>query len=1029
MRYIYLILLLISSLSATEFGTLSLVVMKDGRPLSNQNFSIYELINKENTLVLDKSNVINATTDEDGYYLKKLKSANYQIQLISKENGVALAFVRKNVRIKKNTESQIIVSLKKDNTLAFINAEAPDSQIKVVKKETKKLESGSLLLTLVSSEDKKKIPNATIFVKGLSTEAKSDKNGFVELNLPAGEQTLSIINQDFSAQTLKVIILAKETISKTIELTPAAMELEEFVVLAPHIEGSVAAVMAEQRNNDTVGNVLGSEQFSKSGDSSVASALKRVSGITIVGGKFVYVRGLGDRYSTVLLNGLNIPSPEPTKRVVPLDIFPTSVVESITIQKSYTADIPASFGGGSVLIKSKDIPKDDDSYAKLGVELLVNSTTGKNVVTNTSNSTPIPDSVLAQGNNINAVGTKINDVIGSRKLDHQTTTVQPGYKLGLSLGKSFIISKDLSVGASATLYNKNNYDSDSVFYSKYTYNINNGQVVHDSNNYSNRYVETSELAGMVNIGANYLENNKIKYTYFTTQKLSNKTIVSFIDNTGDTEDRDKTYYEYVTKNLNVHQVSGENDLRFANSTDGYFDNLKIDWAWETATAKRDEPGTVEYNYLYESNGLNWDRRTWYYYFNLNDTVDNYKADFTLPFKMNDNDNYTKFGYFKYSKKRDFDSRRYSMITNRFGIDRTLSMDQIYQKADAYKLNLSANYFAVDSYKATQEVNALYLKQMISITHDFDLIASVRQENSTQQLTDAREAYKPLDTSDLFPSLGLTYRFDSDAMQLRFAYATTISRPDFREFSSNTYLDPISENQVFGNPDLKATYINHLDLKYEWYLSDDEVFSAAIFSKEFIKPVEKVVRPDNSQGGIFQETYQNADAATSYGIELDLRKRFGFIHESLENMLMATNMSYIQSNIKLNTDPTNSWTSALTTKERAMQGQSPYVLNFTLGYDNAESGDSALFLFNQIGKNIVYLGTYGNLDIYQQPFAKLDFVTKWTLSEKKEGDLFEYALKFKVQNLLDSELKFTQGDLTTAATKPGRFYSIKLNIKY
>ncbi|MDQ7068227.1 MAG: TonB-dependent receptor plug domain-containing protein [Sulfurimonas sp.] len=189
------------------------------------------------------------------------------------------------------------------------------------------------------------------------------------MKLPIGEQMITIIHQDFSAQTIKVTVVSKELVSKLVELSPAAMELEEFVVLAPHVEGSVAASVAQERNSDSVGNVLGSEQFSKSGDSTVASALKRVSGITIVGGKFVYVRGLGDRYSTVMLNGLHIPSPEPTKRVVPLDLFPTSVVESITIQKSYTADIPASFGGGTVLIKTKEIPK-DEGYIKLGLEIL-----------------------------------------------------------------------------------------------------------------------------------------------------------------------------------------------------------------------------------------------------------------------------------------------------------------------------------------------------------------------------------------------------------------------------------------------------------------------------------------------------------------------------------------------------------------------------------------------------------------------------------------------------------------------------------
>ena len=320
--------------------------------------------------------------------------------------------------------------------------------------------------------------------------------------------------------------------------------------------------------------------------------------------------------------------------------------------------------------------------------------------------------------------------------------------------------------------------------------------------------------------------------------------------------------------------------------------------------------------------------------------------------------------------------------------------------------------------------------MLSVTHDFDIVASARYEDSSQQLSDASGVYDPLKTSDIFPSLGMTYRFDHDDMQLRFAYASTISRPDFREFSNSRYKDPITENIVFGNPDLKATYITHYDLKYEWYMSADQVFSFALFAKEFKNPIEKVIKLDDSQDNIFQETYQNAESANSYGAEIDFRKRFGFISSSLDKLLFATNIAIIQSNIQLNKDPSNDFTSRLTTTDRPMQGQSPYVANFTFGYDDADRGDSALLLFNQIGKRIVSLGTDKNEDIYEQPFAKLDFVTQWKLNNYYlEDSDFTYMVKFKAENLLDSELKYTQGDLTTAVTKPGREFSLSLKIAY
>ncbi len=1034
MKILLLLLAFSLSLLAIPTGELSLFILKDGKPLPQQKVLIYKITANQNQVDLySKAKFSEFLSDEDGYINAILPQGKYQLQVLNKENGTPLAFVKKVFYIKAKKESQIIISLKADDSLLFTDSEAPtiDNNLskQITQTQNKKIEYGDVQLNILSSDDNKPVKNARIFVKGLKIDSLSDAKGMLVLKVPVGEHTISIIHSDFSAQTLKVKVIANNMVMKSVELTPASLEMEEFVVLAPHVEGSVAAVIAQERNSDTVGNVLGSEQFSKSGDSSVASALKRVSGITIVGGKYVYVRGLGDRYSTVMLNDLHVPSPEPTKRVVPLDIFPTSVVQSITIQKSYTADIPASFGGGTVLIKSKDIPKDDDSFASLGLELLINNSTGESVTTNADNSIPLPDAALGLGNDGGSdEATQI--VATNRALNTQNTTLAPGVKVEVSAGKSYKITDDINLGASGSLFYKNESSNDNVTYNKYFYDINTKKVFHDNETQSSITSLDTTQGGMINIGSNYYDHNKIKYTFFTTKQTKDRTATASIDYIGDTDDREKTYLEYVEKTLTTHQVSGTNDLRFSKDDDGYFDNLVIDWAYENSAATRNEPGTVEYNYRHETSGLNWDRKNWYYYFILDDQVQNYRADFTLPFEFNENKNYTKAGVFVYNKTRSFDSRRYNMRSTNFD-DQSADIDSIYA-SDLQNDNLvfSPAYRDTDSYEASQDVTAFYLKQFISITHDLDLIASARYEDSSQQLSDAEATYDPLVTADLFPTLGLTYRFDNDDMQLRFAYAQSISRPDFREFSNSRYKDPITENIVFGNPDLKATYIKHLDLKYEWYLEGDQSFSFALFGKKFTNPIEKVIQLDDSQDNTFLETYQNADSATSYGFEVDYRKRFGFIDESLDNLLFATNFSFINSNIVLNQDPDNSFTSRLTSKERSMQGQSPYVANFTLGYDNSDTGDSALLLFNQIGPSIISLGTDENKDQYLQAFAKLDFVTQWKLNNYYfEKSDFTYSMKFKAINLLDSEQKITQGDLTTFSTKPGREFTLSVKISY
>ncbi len=1036
MRSLILLVSLIASLWAVETGELSLYVMKDGTPLADQEVVIFKKSLQQTANVKGyTTKQVEFKTDNDGYIFAVLPVGSYQAQIIAIEGGKPLAFVKKNFVIENKKESQFIISLKKDNSVQFEDSETPSATVKAVDTNTSANEKGTVQINLRSSEDQTLIKNARIFVQGMNVDVITDEKGNASLSIPEGEHTISIIHSSFSAQTLKIKVIANETATQSFEMTPASMELEEFIVLAPHIEGSVSSVIAQERNSNAVGNVLGSEQFSKSGDSNAAAALKRVSGITIVGGKYVYVRGLGDRYTTILLNDLHVPSPEPTKRVVPLDTFPTSVIKSIEIQKSYTADLPGSFAGGTVKIESTGIPE-GEGFVNASITRYQNNSTGKKAITNDQNNVRIPDNVIAATDKFQVIGGQpfTRDVLNSRSLNHQSTTLEPGMKFELSAGKSFDVTKDISIGVSGTVFYKHTEDIDDIDYDKYLYNINTDEIDLESQVAAEVTTIDTQFGGMLNLGANYYGNNNIKYTMFSSNDYKNQTTYSQTTFVGTAEDKDKTYYEYTEKGLLINQISGSNELLFGGGRDGYFDNLIIDWAGEIAEATRYEPGTVEYTYLHQTSGINWSQKNWYYYFDLTDEVTNYRVDLTLPFRYNGNDNYTKFGAFIYDKERTFDGRRFKLsdkAASSTGIDLTSDMDSIYVNAASGDMDFESAYRVDDSYTATQTVSAVYAKQLLSITPDLDLTVSLRSEQSMQQLKNPLTgiAYDPLETNDMLPGLGLTYRLNND-MQMRAGYSATISRPDFREFSPNRYLDPVTENIVFGNPDLKATYINNFDVKYEWYMASDELFSVALFGKQFTDPIETVVKVNAADGNTLEQTYRNADSATSYGVEFDLRKRFTFFGDAFENLLFATNVALINSQITLKDDPTDPFVSGLTTKERAMQGQSPYVVNMQLGYDNPNTGDSALFLFNQIGERIVLLGTDNNEDQYQDPFAKLDFVTRWKLNNYyfKDSD-FSYSIKFKAENLLDSEQTISQGGITTYSTKPGREFSFSLKIAY
>ena len=1006
---------------AQEVGTLSVFMLKSGKPLTN------------NEIVIDAKKKI--YTDRDGSVKITLKVGEHQIEIFGKSrNNKNLGYFKKPFLIKKGKDTQIVASFTMDEP--EINIDTPvNAETEENKKEKKAKGTGTLNGHVITTDKGIPIEGARVFVKGTSIDTRTNASGNFSVKIPADSNvSISIVHSAYSSQTINDIVVSKNgSTSKTVKLTPASLELEEFVVLAPKVEGSVSTVMEEARTNDTVGNVLGSEQFSKSGDSSVASALKRVSGITLVGGKYIYVRGLGDRYSSVMFNGLHLPSTEPGKRVVPLDIFPTSVVKSMTIQKAYTGDIPGTFGGGTVLIESKDIPK--KPFAKISLELSGNSATGSEGISNSDNSKSLPASAIGASNGFQYVNdTAItNDVLNNRSMNISKSNIPIGGSVGLAIGDSYEIGDDFKLGASASMFYKSSADNNDLEYQKHIYDINTKKIFTDSITNIEQTKLKTQYGGMFNLGLNYFEDNSVKYTYFMTGDISDTTTFSQIDYQGDDEDRDKSYYEYVEKELSTHQITGTNFIHFSNTKDGYWDDLKIDWGIENAKATRDEPGTVETNYLHQSSGVNWDQKNWYYYFLLNDEVANYKIDFSLPYKYNDQDNYTKIGAFVYRKNRNFDSRRFKVsdkASSSTNLDLSQDMDSIYSNRNDGDLEFESAYRAADSYSASQDVNAFYIQQLFSVTTDFDVVASARLESSTQGLTDSQTnvPYTPLETNDILPAISMTYRFNNDKMQLRSSMAKTLTRPDFREFSPNRYKDPITENTVFGNPDLKATSITHADIKYEWYPSSDEMFSFAVFGKSFENPIETVVRKNDAQGNELEQSYTNAKSANSYGFELDLRKRFGFLGDGWDNMLFAANYAWIQSNVTIDRDSYPYFTESLTTTNRAMQGQSPYVMNYTLGYDNPDTGNSAYLLYNEIGESIASLGTDNNKDIYQKPFKKLDFSTKWRIAGD-DDDLIKYSLGIKAENLLDSTMKFTQGDLTTTTFKPGRSFAIKLDIKY
>ena len=898
---------------------------------------------------------------------------------------------------------------------------------------------------VVDSSTKEPLIGATVQLEGSSVGTATDIEGKFSLNADDGSLIVKYVS--YKDKTVSVSWLKAG--NDTIALIPDNTVLRELTVTARARQDSEITVVGKTKNSMTVQNGVSSQQIKKTQDKDASEVIKRVPGISIIDDKFVMVRGLSQRYNNVWINGSAVPSSEADSRAFSFDLIPSSQLDNIMIVKSPAPELPADFSGGFILVNTKNLPEENSSSVSIGGNI--------NDRTHFRNFSSIKGSktdFLGFDNGFRSFNGGMNGQL--RPSGDGVDLTGNGFNNDWRVKKSTPYS-DLSLGAN-TNHQWHTADDHrigllgAINYS-YSYrtleNMTNSlfgayDVEHDRSNYlrnstDDQYTENARVGAMLNLtfvpdgnkGRYELKNifNQIGKNRYTQRHGFN----------AQSEMEENAEYYYSSRTIFNTQFTGENTIKGKN---------ELNWNIGYAYANKNTPDRRRYTL---TNAMDPDRiglvtgndiqREFTF---LKEHIASAGLNYSRNFELGKINPTVKAGGYGEYRSRNYRTRAFyynwNVQSNNLPDDfRYMPMQELLSNEAYYgddMLHLFEEMRWRDSYKGNNTLLASYLAFNIPIGK-FNVYAGVRFEHSKMELISNSSDYEEspysrfYDYNDFFPTVNTVYKF-TDKQQMRLAYGKSVNRQEFREVSGSVYYDFDLASNVQGNADLKPCYIHNLDLRYEFYPSAGELISVAAFFKKFNDPIEWSYRVQGGTDLLYY--YKNAKGAISYGIEVDIKKSLDFI--GLDDFSLLFNGSLIKSKVNFNPGDLES--------DRPMQGQSPYLINMGLFYQNDRAQVSASVLYNRIGKRLVGVGREMGMmegesvkipDSYEMPRNQIDLNVS-----KKFGKGFE--IKLSVRDLLGEKVSFkqfddiTRKDGTTATVeeitkqfRPGRNFSLSLSYDF
>lgn len=903
---------------------------------------------------------------------------------------------------------------------------------------------------------------ASVYIEGLSDNTIgtiTDFDGNYSFEADPGTFDIAISYVSYTKQLIKgVVVKAGEVTTLDAALEGEAVGLAEVVVQASAVKNTDASLIALQKKSFSIQDGISSQQISRTGSSNAADAMKQMTGAVVEDGKFIVMRGLGDRYSLSQLNGVTMPSTDPYRNSSSLDLIPSQMIENIITTKTFTPDLPANFSGGLVNVTTKSLPDKFTLHFELSGAYNTQASMIDNFLSQQAGETDWlglddgsrdqPDFLLDEAvrNRLSSStyltarrpdSTNVRNIFheSSRALSHEfvpTTKTSPlNHGLNFSIGDRYkLFGKDLgfTLGINYSR-NFNHYENATVA----TYINNNSTQLFDYQDLTEtRSVENPHLGALFNLSYKLSNNNVINANVIFNNDADLTSLSQTGRYLGQVSDATASFntnaISFTQRQFTTYQLGGRHVIPGLK-------NVEIEWQGTASKSFQKEPDLRYFAYTVapDEEGVqqyyinNSEIAFPYHFFrDLQDDQLQGKIDITIPFLTRGkqgSSNQIKLGGLYSSTQREFEEYRYQMNNNgipsnraftsfggkfedffndnNFGIiDTVFNNDgsvQRYATGWHYINQINNRNF----YTGDQTIIAAYLMAVYNLTPRLKFVGGLRMETTDMSVI-SRDVNVPegkIDLTDYPYSASLIYTL-SERANLRLAATQTLARPNLRELAPFEQFDTKNGFFSLGNPDLQRTLIQNFDLRYELYPRSGELLAISAFYKQFDNAIVRAFVP---QATIPELKYINVKDAEVYGVEVEFRKQLNVISPALEHFYFSTNFAIIQSSYPIPQDEienSRNVDTTYTTTTRPFQGQAPFIANAILTYLDFEKGWESSIAFNVSGRKLYNIALRATPDVYEEPAPQLDFKIS-----KRFGK--NYSVAFTAKNILNPMFERTQ----------------------